>query len=99
MMQTLLIDLAWWCEKRNEIDSRFRSGCLERGDKGAEALFGCGIPVAALELEEDRGVGKRHLCLQQEDMEGLPGFVEFRDDLLMRKFGGLGFTWRLTEPG
>ena len=38
--------------------------------------FGFGVPVAAIELKEDRGVGDGHVGLDDEDAEELGRLVE-----------------------
>jgi hypothetical protein len=50
----------------------------------AEALLGIGVPIAAIEFEEDRGVRDGHFRFDDENAEDLGGLIEFGNDLLVR---------------
>lgn len=50
----------------------------------AEALLRFGIPVAAIEFEENRGVRDGHIRLDKQNAEDLGGLIQFLNNLLVR---------------
>ena len=52
-------------------------------------LLRIGVPVAAIEFEEDRGVGDGHLCFDDEYAEDLGGLIELLNDLLVGNVGDM----------
>src|SRR3954454_20411196 len=54
-------------------------------EPGTQPALGLGAPVAAVQLQKDRGVGQGECGLQHQDTELLPGLVEFVNDLLVRQ--------------
>ena len=50
-----------------------------------EIRLGARVPVGAVELKENGGVGQRQVGLEHEDVERLPGLVELGDDLFVQQ--------------
>ena len=63
------------------------SGLMRRGHFCAEAGFGVGAPVFAVEADEDRCVGDGHVGFEDEDVELLAGLGDLRDDLVVGQGG------------
>jgi hypothetical protein len=58
----------------------FRGAC----DHGfAHPCFCLIAPIFAIELQKNRGVGNCHVCLKNDNVEGLSHLVDLRDDLLV----------------
>lgn len=72
----------------------FRIRCRNRLP---EPLLRAGVPVAAIEFEENRGIGNGHFRLDDEDAEELSGSVEFGNDFFVGDVGDVSVVERSGE--